>query len=536
MDAACIPKKRRRTNPFVDSHVACPEATAEVLNDINTAHPARRISLRNTTRWAALDFRLGACSDFVAPTRCWTVTESSSALASPALPHLLASISKTGGSRDEVGPVSPMSSPRAHAVLVKPPSTPERRAMEDAPSPTSGLPRGIRIKSDVHNHVVDSHAIRVTGQVLNEHTKALEKVVAFAGSVLLAAASKAAHHVSSHHVFSRDREKGKDGRTGRNKRGGRSDGRRASFVNPSFSDSFSLPWKHHRHEKESSRTTRELAESIASRGLDYERGMDVRAAVQCFEEAVKLQPDNLAHLCMAAKQWSDLTFFHDVTTERERQVVNRKAIEFAERAISLHPESPGGYLGLCVAKGRLALFTDNKTKVKLAKEAHEAAHKAVQYGPKNDIAWHVTGRWHAEMAKLNVVVRTIVKVMYGTALESGSKEDALRAYMRAIELAPDRLIHYVETGRVLMELNRKEEARKYLEASLEKDVEDINAWQTRHDAEELLAKLNNSRWDRPSNTPPNVPDRRDHTKFSTNALLGDHPLRNDLSDDNDKTR
>mgnify|MGYP001981294302 CR=1 FL=1 len=93
---------------------------------------------------------------------------------------------------------------------------------------------------------------------------------------------------------------------------------------------------------------------------------------------------------------------------------------------------------MCVAKGRLALFTDNKTKVKLAKEAHEAAHKAVEFGPENDIAWHVTGRWHAEMAKLNVVVRTIVKVMYGTSLESGSKEDALRAYKRAIELAPEK--------------------------------------------------------------------------------------------------
>ena len=135
------------------------------------------------------------------------------------------------------------------------------------------------------------------------------------------------------------------------------------------------------------------------------------------------------------------------------------------------------------------------------------------------------------MSKLNVVVRTIVKVMYGTSLESGSKEDALRAYMRAIELAPNRLIHYVEAGRVLMDLNRKEEARRYLEASLEKQVEDINAWQTRHDAEEMLAKLLHKPWDRPTNCPPNVPDRSSHTTFSTTALLGDHPLANDLSDE-----
>ena len=450
-----------------------------------------------------------------------TSTTSTTTSVASALPRLLASISKAGGVSEEVPIASPVGSPRGH--VLEPPSTPERRPLEDGP-----IPRGTKMRADSQNRRVDSHAIQVNGRTPQDHTQVLEKVAAFVGSLVLAVASKAAHHVSSHHLFSRDRVNGENGKNGMSQR------RRASFVNPSFSESFTLPWKPHRHERETSRATRDLAESIANRGLDYERGLDVRAAVQCFEEAVKLQPDDLVHLCMAAKQWSDLTFFHDVTTERERQVVNRKAIEFAERAIALHPQSPGGYLGMCVAKGRLALFTDNKTKVKLAKEAHEAAHKAVEFGPENDIAWHVTGRWHAEMAKLNVVVRTIVKVMYGTALESGSKEDALRAYTRAIELAPDRLIHYVEAGRVLLELNRKEEARRYLETSLEKEVEDINAWQTRHDAEELLAKLKNTRWERPSNTPPNVPDRRDHTKFSTTALLGDHPLVNDLSDDNDK--
>lgn len=518
------------TCSLVESRVACeiPEHFPHAYSEVKTGFQ----------RFGAAFWCLDAPTPRLArvPTGWASSSSSSSSSSSYALPRMLASISKNADMDGEVTAASPIASPRGR--VPEPPSTPERR-LQDAPSP-----RAMKIRADAQNRRVDSHAIRVTGQALQEHTQMLEKVAAFVGSVVLAMASKAAHHVSSHHLFPRARgsdgakggKGGKGGASGASGAGGKngmSKQRRASFVNPSFSESFSLPWKQHRHEPETSRATRDLAESIANRGLDYERGLDVRAAVQCFEEAVKLQPDDLVHLCLAAKQWSDLTFFHDVTTERERQVVNRKAIEFAGRAIELHPQSPGGYLGMCVAKGRLALFTDNKTKVKLAKEAHEAAHKAVEFGPENDIAWHVTGRWHAEMAKLNVVVRTIVKVMYGTSLESGSKEDALRAYKRAIELAPERLIHYVEAGRVLVDLNRKEEARRYLEASLEKEVEDINAWQTRHDAEELLAKLKNTRWERPSNTPPNVPDRRDHTKFSTTALLGDHPLVNDLSDNND---
>lgn len=322
----------------------------------------------------------------------------------------------------------------------------------------------------------------------------LQKVAGFMGSVMLAGISKAMRHVEKS---------------------------RRTLVNSSFSDSFSFPWKENTYRKERQKDGSEkLASNLASKGLDYERSLDVRAAVQCFEEAVKLNPDDLLCLCMAAKQWSDLTFYHDVETERERQVVNIKALEYAERAAELHPNSPGGHMAVCVAKGRLGLFMDNKTKVKLAKEAQEAAQLAIEVGPDNDVAHHLMGRWHYEMSKLNVVVRTIVRVMYGTQLSSGSKEEALKSYKKAIELAPGRLIHFVEAGRVLAELGHKDEARKYLETSLEKDIEDINAWQTRFDAEELLAQLNNMPWTRPPLVPPNVPANISGTSLTTAALLG----------------
>lgn len=55
------------------------------------------------------------------------------------------------------------------------------------------------------------------------------------------------------------------------------------------------------------------------------------ALLQCFEEACKLVPDSAAYLSMAAKCWSDLTFYYDVRSDRERQLVNLKAIEYAEK-------------------------------------------------------------------------------------------------------------------------------------------------------------------------------------------------------------
>lgn len=222
---------------------------------------------------------------------------------------------------------------------------------------------------------------------------------------------------------------------------------------------------------------------------------------------------------MAAKQWSDLTFYHDVRSDRERQLVNLKALEYAERAITEHPDHHGGYLSSCISKGRLALFTDNRTKARLAKEAQEAAHKALELGPDNDLSHHLMGRWHYEMAKINVVMRTLVRVMYGTSLRTGTREDALAAYRRAIELAPHRLVHHVEAGRVLTELGQADEARRVLQTALSCDVEDINAWHTRMDAEMLLAHLDRRPWKQPSLVPPGARVESSKTA-STAALLG----------------
>ena len=49
-------------------------------------------------------------------------------------------------------------------------------------------------------------------------------------------------------------------------------------------------------------------------------------------------------------------------------------------------------MALCVSRGRLALVSDNKTKVRLAKEAREAAVTALELEPSNDLAHHLMGR------------------------------------------------------------------------------------------------------------------------------------------------
>jgi len=55
----------------------------------------------------------------------------------------------------------------------------------------------------------------------------------------------------------------------------------------------------------------------------------------------------------------------------------------------------------------------------------------------------------AEMAGLNAVARTLVRILYGAALMHGTYPAALEHYQAASQLAPHNLIHRVEVGRTL---------------------------------------------------------------------------------------
>jgi hypothetical protein len=79
--------------------------------------------------------------------------------------------------------------------------------------------------------------------------------------------------------------------------------------------------------------------------------------------------------------------------------------------------------------------------VKLAKEAREQAVIALRKEPQSDLAHHLMGRWHWEMANLNGIVRTLIRLMYGTDLAPGTHLEALNHYRRAAELNPQRLVH-----------------------------------------------------------------------------------------------
>eukprot|EP00955_Chlamydomonas_euryale_P047527 353707-Chlamydomonas_euryale.AAC.9 len=56
------------------------------------------------------------------------------------------------------------------------------------------------------------------------------------------------------------------------------------------------------------------------------------------------------------------------------------------------------------------------------------------------------------MAQLGPFARYLIKILFGTSLMNGSFPEALEHYRTARELNPERLIHRVEVGRLLMKV------------------------------------------------------------------------------------
>eukprot|EP00884_Botryococcus_braunii_P006378 jgi/Botrbrau1/15741/Bobra.4_1s0109.1 len=252
-----------------------------------------------------------------------------------------------------------------------------------------------------------------------------------------------------------------------------------------------VPWKG---------SPQSMANALMEKGKALELEMDVRGAVACYEEANRLMPGQSEILSLCSKAWSDVTYLDEIhniphkeqLSDEQKREVNTKAISYCEEAIQADPVHGLPHVACCISMGRMALFSDNKGKVALAKTARDHAVIALQKAPELDLAHHLMGRWHWEMAQLNSIVRTLIRFVYGTSLASGSFTEALDCYRKAAELNPSRLVHRVEVGRSLARMGKKAEALDELSAAVELPIEDINSYLQREDARLLIKELQRS--------------------------------------------
>lgn len=200
-----------------------------------------------------------------------------------------------------------------------------------------------------------------------------------------------------------------------------------------------------------------------ARGDLLDKQLKTAQALAVYLEAEKAAPNDAEILRRVAKGYAESMV--DAETKARQKELGFKAVEYAKRAVAADSRNAQAHLALAICYGRVAPLLDNQTKINFSKLVKEHVEKSLALDRSSDYAYHVLGAWNYEIASLNPVLRTVVKIIYG-GLPEASYEEAVRNFQKALELAPQRVSHHVELGRAYAALGQEELAREFLTKGL----------------------------------------------------------------------
>ncbi|MGI8430728.1 MAG: hypothetical protein ACR2MW_00335, partial [Chthoniobacterales bacterium] len=163
---------------------------------------------------------------------------------------------------------------------------------------------------------------------------------------------------------------------------------------------------------------------------------DGGAALQSYLAAEKLEPKNVALLVHISRAYRYL--MSDTAKTSEKLRLGALAVRYAERAASLGPRDGNAQLAVAISYGKLQPLVSSGEKVRTARTIKSQAQKALRLDPRNDLAWHVLGRWNMGYAELTGLKRKLAEITYGT-LPAPTSAAASKCFEHAIALNPARV-------------------------------------------------------------------------------------------------
>ena len=207
----------------------------------------------------------------------------------------------------------------------------------------------------------------------------------------------------------------------------------------------------------------EDADALIAKGDQFDKQFQAKEALEEYLPANKLEPDNVHVLVCIARQYRHL--MSDTSSKQEKLRLGNISLEFAARAATLAPKNAEAQLSPAISYGKMLPYMSSKEQVSASPRIKAAVDLTLQLDPANDIAWHMLGRWNRVLANVSALKRVLAKTFYGD-LPVTTNEAAEKCLLKAIAINPNRLMHYVELGRIYAQMGRKEEARKNIQKGL----------------------------------------------------------------------
>jgi len=207
----------------------------------------------------------------------------------------------------------------------------------------------------------------------------------------------------------------------------------------------------------------EPVEDTLTRAHKCDAELKAGEALQCYLEVEKVQPENATVLVRIARQYRHL--MADAKTDAEKRKLGELALLYGRKAAAVAPNDSDAQLSAAISYGKMLPLQSSKEQMEASRLVKAGADKAIKLNPRNDIAWHIAGRWHRGLAEIGTLKRAVATLVYGK-LPEATYADAATCFEKAVELDPNKVIHQIELGRTYAEMGRKEEARQRIEKGL----------------------------------------------------------------------
>jgi tetratricopeptide (TPR) repeat protein len=232
------------------------------------------------------------------------------------------------------------------------------------------------------------------------------------------------------------------------------------------------------------------AEEIA-RGIEAHENRDPRGAYERFAAALALEPASYEADWRAAESLVDVgKQTPDTVKSTERDSLYAEAEKYARAAVAANPDGADGHYTLALAVGRASLTKSKKERVRRASEILNEVNRALELNPEHDKAYHLLGRWHAEIMRLSGLTRFFAKTFLGgKVFNEASWDKAIANLERSVGIAPQVIYHHLDLAEVLIDRKRYSEARIHLNRVGDLPVVDVMDPSYKQDAERLLRRI-----------------------------------------------
>jgi Flp pilus assembly protein TadD len=205
--------------------------------------------------------------------------------------------------------------------------------------------------------------------------------------------------------------------------------------------------------------------SFAAEGVDrliadaeqLEQHGDTDSAITVLKNAEHSSPENIQVEKLLARQY--VLKVDDATDPAAKKAYAEMARDLARKVADKLPNDSEAQVELAAAYGKLCDMVDGKTKVEYSKLVYAEAKKAVQLDPGSDFGHLVLAQWNLQMVYLNPFLKALAQMIYGQ-FPAASTEEAIAHYKKAIELAPERIVHHAEYAKALDVLGETAAARQ----------------------------------------------------------------------------